>query len=302
MSAHPPISSALLSKFLAKHQDVPGVTVAIVKDSKVEAHVAGFARVKTHEAFTEKHFIQCASLSKTVAAAFSHEYFGAKGIPMTASVNSLLRSAEAEWVIESTSSAFNADDVTLSMLLNHTALGMHYVYGIPLDVRVPSPLELINGSALKFGYEVLKLERPAGTSFSYSGGGFVVMQYLLETLEGRSIEDITRSFLDNAGLVDFTFSQVTAAPGTAFAFGHKLNATDRVGEVVPLAFPPLAAGALCTPSALLTFLDNLGRAYHCAEGCGSISHATALHMLSPQYTLDLGAIDFMGAEVSVLIV
>jgi CubicO group peptidase (beta-lactamase class C family) len=298
VSAEMSISDSLLTGLLSKHVQVPGTTVAVVEQYKVTSHVAGLARVSTADNFTSSHFIQCASLSKTVAAAFAHEYFSSKAISMTTPVNQLLRSVKSEWLIESTNPAFHGDDVTLSMLVNHTALGMHYVYGIPLSRRIPTPLELINGSAKEDGYEYLKLERPAGSVFSYSGGGFVVMQYLLELMEGRPIEEITRHFLDGCGLRDFVFTQRSAAPGTKFAFGHK-PAAGGLAEVEPLAFPPLAAGALCTPTALAEFLCCLARAYHDPAGCGSLSHSTALHMLSPQYTLDLGAIDFMGAEVDV---
>lgn len=290
-------SSNDLSRVLSKHPEVPGATIAIMEQYNVSSVTTGFARVATHEDFTSDHFIQCASLSKTIAAAFSHEYFYSKGVSMTTSVNELLRSHGSTWLIESTDDAYLAEDVTLSMLLNHTALGMHYVYGIPLNGRVPTPLELVSGKANEHGYEYLRLERPAGTSFSYSGGGFVVMQYLLELIEGKPIEEITRSFLDSCGLKDFTFSQLTAAPGTTFAYGHKHDKNRGFIEVEPLVFPPLAAGALCTPTALATFLCTLAKAYRDPAGCGGISHRTAVHMLSPQYSLDLGAIDFMGAEV-----
>lgn len=275
---------------LSRHKEVPGATVAVICNTQVQSIVAGYARLRTKEIFTHQHFLQCASLSKTVAAAFAHEYFHARGIPMTTPVNELLRSINSPWLITSASEAFIADDVTLSMLVNHTALGMHYVYGIPITDPAPTPLQLIDGSAKSYGYELLRLERPAGTSFSYSGGGFVVMQFLLESMEGRSIDEVTRAFLDGCGLQDFTFSQLKAPPCTAFAFGHKFDndkdknrgekeGENEDGEVPALVFPPLAAGALCTPTALATFLCHLSDAYHSVHGSGCISHRTALHML-----------------------
>lgn len=281
MACNHRFSSSDLSAVLSKHKEVPGATIAVICNNQVQSFVSGYARLRTKEAFTDQHYIQCASLSKTIAAAFAHEYFHAREISMTTSVNELLRSINSPWLITSAADAFIADDVTLAMLVNHTALGMHYVYGIPLSDAVPTPLELINGSAQSYGYEFLRLERPAGTSFSYSGGGFVVMQFLLESMEGRPIDDICRPFLDGCGLRrDFTFTQLRAPPGTAFAFGHKFDAASGGdGEVPALAFPPLAAGALCTPSALATFLCHLGEAYHSVQGSGSISHRTALHML-----------------------
>lgn len=65
----------------------------------------------------------------------------------------------------------------------------------------------------------------------------------------RSIDEITRSFLDSVGLQDFYFTQLIAASSHSnFAYGHITPEQ----EVEPLAFPPFAAGALCTPKALAT--------------------------------------------------
>ena len=113
--------------------------------------------------------------------------------------------------IHSNMDDFEADDVTLAMLVNHTALGMHYVFGFPIQFYSDEvqPIHLLEGSGLAalYGYKKLLLEKKPGSKFSYSGGGFVVLQYLLEELEKKPIEEITRDFLDGCGLTDFSFSQ-----------------------------------------------------------------------------------------------
>ena len=330
-----------LDRILAKHPQVAGASIAIIENNCVYPFCSGFARVSKDEIFTPNHFLQCALLSKTVAAAFSIEYFANKNISLTSSVNDILRQLNSPWLIRSAlkaqtdsttgtaNSAINGDDVILSMLLNHTALGMHYVFGIPLSQLTPTPLSLLDGSSTHLGYKELLLERPAGAQFAYSGGGFVVLQYLLELMEKDSIDNITRSFLNRCGLSNFTFTQLCAPSGTKFAYGHLFVAPSSStagsaasasaaaaalkasgganvsanGEVEPLAFPPLAAGALCTPSALATFLANLAKAYNGIDGAGSagatsgISTSTARSMLGPQARQDKGALDFMGAEV-----
>lgn len=290
-------NEADLNALLSKHPKIPGASIAIMHNYEVTPVTAGYARVKGHESFTSSHFMQCASLSKTVAAAFALEYFCAKGIPMTTSVNEVLQSINAKWTIESGPAIDGsaANNVTLSMLVNHTALGMHYVYGIPLTAEhQPTPLELISGAAKSFGYERLLLERLPGTKMAYSGGGFVVLQYLLEEMEQQSIDVITRDFLDRTGLKDFVFTQLNSPLDTRFAYGHITPEQ----EVPALAFPPLAAGGLCTPSALATFLCHLAKAYSNPEGSGGISHLTARAMMAEEALLDLGAKDFMGAKVS----
>lgn len=288
-----------LSDVLASHPLVPGASLALIENNEVCGITAGQARVSTNESMTTEHFLQCASLSKTVAAAFAIEYFANRGVSMTESVNRLLQRANTEWRIVtkpgSSLPSSAADQVNLAMLVNHTALGMHYVFGIPIDTYIPTPKELLDGSQEeKHKYSFLYLERQPGQSFSYSGGGFVVLQYLIESIEQTSIDNVTRSFLDRVGLQDFTFSQLDGPLHAKYVTGH----ITREKEVSPaLVFPPFAAGGLCTPIALATFLRNLGKAYHEPSGFGGIRHETARLMLGDETLLDLGALDFMGAKV-----
>jgi len=78
---------------------------------------------------------------------------------------------------------------------------------------------------------------------------------------------------------------------TGFAAIHQPNDGGR------LKFPPLAAGALCTPTSLLTFLCHLAYAYENPSGSGGISHGTAVAMLGDDALIDRGAVNFMRAKV-----
>jgi len=257
---------AELSTILRKYPDVAGVSVGLVKDYDILACSAGYARLSTYEILSPEHYMQCASLSKTIASVFAFEYFSKRSISMSYGVNDLLEQNGASWRIEVSPelglpSSF-ADSVSLAMLLNHTSLGMHYVYGIPLKDDFPPVEKLIDGYYENiYRYQKLYLERIPGEKFAYSGGGFLVMQYLLETISGQPIEELMRPFLDELDLNEMTFSH-SNVEGVQYAYGH-LN---RHREVQPndcgrFAFPPLAAGALCTPRALASFLSHLSKAY-----------------------------------------
>lgn len=309
MPAKTKFSELIESTFSKYKNSVAGVSVSVIEDFRDDARISdcsfGYAKcsfeAKTKEFLNINHYLQCASLSKTVCAAFSIEYFHKKGYDMkTTSVNSVLKKINAKWRISSNHQSWDGDDVMLSMLLNHTALGMHYVWGFPITEGMPGPIELLDGSRdASHGYKKLVLEKRAGETFSYSGGGFVVMQYLIESFEGKSIEEITRPFMDGYGLTDFVWSQkVTTNPTTgaaiSYAAGYKAPFTD---EVSALAFPPFAAGGLCTTRALARFICQLARAYHNEAGSGSISHHTARMMMDQENCVDRGAMDFMGAKV-----
>ncbi len=301
-----------ISSILDKHVDVAGASIAFMVNYDVSTLTAGYARISTDEKMSPSHYLECASLSKTVAAAFAIEYFRGRGISMQSSVNELLRQAGATWTIKAPLGA-NAikhninsdwpDKVTLAMLVNHTALGMHYVYGLPLSYGMPKPEAFLNGSLEHdFGYAPLFLERKPGESFKYSGGGFIVLQYLIETLEGKVIHDVMRPFLIRCDMRDFSF-QPLLPDGTPVAYGH-FTRDDEVAQHDGgrLAFPALAAGGLCTPTALLNFLGHLARAYRAYEDgvqgyAGPIAPETARLMLDDSSLLDLGSMEFMRSRI-----
>ena len=296
-----------LTGLLGLNPDVGGASIGYIDSYEVSSVNVGYARLSTGELMSECHFIECASLSKTVAAAFSIEYFTSRGISMTTSVNRLLDEAGSKWKLtlppEDKCNSLNpewVDEITLTMLINHTALGIHYVYGVPLSNEFPSAEDLLNGTHEKtYGYAPLYVERKPGTEFKYSGGGFIVLQHLLECREGKPIDAILRPFLEKCGIAnEFTFS-LRLDDDVKVAFGH----LTRNVEVAPrdggrLSFPPLAAGGLCTSRALATFLIHLARAYEANTDARDlpISPNTAHLMLGPTALVNLGAYDFMRSK------
>lgn len=303
---------------LSDHEDVSGVTIAYVKDYVVDTISVGYARPSTKEVLTDSHFMECASLSKTVASAFCIEYFSEKGYPMSTGVNELLKIAGSSWLIRSSPSSSSAssrpehdddeemveicpinpawvDEISLAMLINHTAMGMHYVYGIPLSDDFPSVEQLLDGTyEEKYGYSPLYLERRPGKEFRYSGGGYLILQHLLECFEKMHIGEIMRPFLRKCGIEEEFSFDLILPEDTKVAYGVLMKGK----EVAPmdggrLSFPPLAAGGLCTAKAMGTFLSHLAKAYDGQES--PIKQSTAVEMLSNSL-LDLGAFDFMRAK------
>ena len=65
--------------------------------------------------------------------------------------------------------------------------------------------DLLSGNN-SYGYESLLVSKEPGSAFGYSGGGFLVLQYLLELRERKPIGEILLPFLESVGLGSCTFT------------------------------------------------------------------------------------------------
>ncbi|KNC78413.1 beta-lactamase [Sphaeroforma arctica JP610] len=294
-----------------KEHNVPGLSIGIIDpacmsdnrigDEKIPSCVYTVSAGHSKKADTgdeknvcmnEDTWMQHASLSKTIAAAFSIEYFSKLDIPLTTPVNELFDKLGSEgncsgYRLKSGTDLPTewAEKVTLAMLINHTALGMHYVYGIPpsREGGMPAVLDLLTGVYHDdYGYADMPVDREPGTQFKYSGGGFLVLQHLLELREKKPIEVILRPFLDACGMPASTFSfDQVALGGNAHKCASGYLEDGSMVQDSRLMFPPLAAGGHGTAVAMATFLFHLGTAYKLPAGekSGAISHATAVLMI-----------------------
>lgn len=236
---------------------------------------------------TDPHTLfEVASLSKTVASAFAIEYFAKNGISLQTSVNELLAGTRSPFRLTGPW----GDKVSLAHLMNHKALNLHYVNGVPANEPMPPIQDFLNGNT-QYGYEPIAVVHPPGEVFKYSGAGFLVLEHLIQEMEGQSIEALTRPFLDALGMQDFTFQQANL-PGRSYAEGRRDD-----GQLISggrLMFPAFAAGAMGTSAAMARFLIHLGQAYQSLDGSGPLSHDTARLML---HGTDLGCQDFMGCNM-----
>ncbi len=227
-------------------------------------------------------WFELASLSKTLGSAFAIEYFTKRGIPLTTTVNTLLAQAGSDFKIK------DGDAVTIAHLMSHAALNLHYVNGVPANRKMPPIREFLSGNE-EYKYDPIKVVNHPGQVFQYSGGGFLVLEYLIEVLEGKSIIALTRPFLDQLGLMDLSFEQ-QGLQGIEYAHGYKDNGEEVEGT--RKMFPAFAAGAMGTARAMAHFLVHLEHAYHSKAGPRPLSHDTACLML---HGSDKGCKKFMAS-------
>ena len=274
---------------LKKHK-VVGASLSISVSNEIKQTLCLGEAIKNTAKVTKLTEFEIASLSKAIASCFAIEYFRKREIDLDKSVNSILETTSSTFRIKSLSGEHPqwADQVTIRHLMNHTALNMHYVNGIPASHPMPAAAELLNGNKT-YGYEPVGVINAPGTKFQYSGGGFLVLQHLIESLEKKDICELTAPFLKSLGLQHLSFIQKSNA-NTASGYLADGAAVEDSRKM----FPAFAAGALGTSADMALFLEKLTSAYHSLKGDGPISHDTAVQML---FGTNLSSRQFMGADM-----
>lgn len=249
-------------------------------------HRAAAKPVTPHTCF------EIASLSKSIATCFAMEYFRAANISLDTCVNALLSKTSSSIRVLSLNAKHPewADQVTLAHLMSHEALNLHYVRGISTEQPMPSTTQLI-AEHDQFNYEQTGVLNEPGSAFQYSGGGFIVLEHVIETLAAQEIATLTAPFLRALQMNLFTFEQSNQA-NMEYASGYKDSGQEIEGTRI--MFPAFAAGVVAPAQDVATFLRALTSAYHNLEGAGPISHDTAVRML---HGVDKGSQKFMGCNM-----
>jgi CubicO group peptidase (beta-lactamase class C family) len=85
-------------------------------------------------------------------------------------------------------SAFDDDGVTVRRLLSHTAgFSVHGYPGLPPETPLPTLEESLEGD--NGGSGPVRLLQPPGVGFLYSGGGYSILQLLVEEVTGETFAD-----------------------------------------------------------------------------------------------------------------
>jgi CubicO group peptidase (beta-lactamase class C family) len=211
-----------------------GLAVGLVYRGRV-AWAAGYgvADHATGEPVTPTTRFQAASVSKPVTAWGVLRLVEQGRIGMDEPVVGRLR----RW--RPPPSPFPTDGITVRRLLSHTAgLSVHGYVGQTLDRPLPAiQASLVGEGGGSFPVELLDMP---GRRWLYSGGGYSVLQLLVEELTGRPFADVMQTeVLRPLGMTASSFRWHRTA---ATAFPHDADG----GRIPDLAFAEQAAAGLVT--------------------------------------------------------
>jgi CubicO group peptidase (beta-lactamase class C family) len=254
--------------------NTPGVSMAYIHDGRIAWTRAYGLADKSGTPVTADTRFQAASISKPVTALAVLHLVQTGKLNLDVDVNQYLKS----WKVP------HADDgkvITLRELLSHTAgLTVHGFAGYAQGQPVPTLVQVLNGEKPANSPPIVRFEAPR-TEFRYSGGGYVIVQQVLQDVTGQAFPDLMQSLvLGPIGMTHSTYRQPlpeALRKEAATPYGPNGQPTPGGAHTYPEMAP---AGLWTTPSDLARFAIEVQNAL-AGKSSKVINQATAREMLKP---------------------
>ena len=289
---HYPLTAVLLTLGLAAQADkvddyiasqirshrIPGLSLAIIDGGKiVKARGYGVTDTRSHTPVTADTLFQAGSISKAVTALGALRLVEQGRLSLDEDVNTKLTS----WKVPDNAFTLR-EKVTLRRLLSHTAgMTVHGFDGYAAGKPRPTLVQVLNGEKPANSPPV-RVDTVPGSKWRYSGGGYTVVQQLMQDVTGDSFPAfMQRNVLAPLGMSQSSYRQPLPPEQARFA------ATGHGPDGVPVAgrwhiYPEMAAAGLwTTASDLARFAIGVQRSL---AGTASpvISQAMTRQMLTNQ--------------------
>jgi CubicO group peptidase (beta-lactamase class C family) len=227
---------------------VPGVSIAIVESGMIKwAKGYGYANTKTGTKVNASTLFQAGSISKPLAALSALKLFENDSLDLNKDVNYYLK----KWQIPENKFT-ETEKVTLEKLLTHTAgMTVHGFPGYQQTDKFPEIIDVLNGNG---NTGKIVVDTIPGSIWRYSGGGYTVMEKVVEDVSGLSLDDyMSKNILLPIGMKNSTYQQPIAKE-----FQNNISAAyDGNGELIKGLWnnypEQAAAGLWTTPSDLAMY-------------------------------------------------
>ena len=233
-----------------KQWKVPGLSVAVVKDFKVEwARSYGIKDIETKEPVTTETLFQAGSISKPVAAMVALKRVQQGKIALDENINNKL----VTWKLPDNELTAKKK-VTLANLLSHTGgLTVHGFPGYAAGEKIPTLSQVLDGTE-PANTAAVRVDLEPGTKFRYSGGGTTIAQLAIMDIEKKPYPQIAKeTVLGPLNMTNSTYSQPLPDDWRKkAASGHRSDGALVEGKIH--VYPEMAAAGLwTTPTDLARF-------------------------------------------------
>jgi CubicO group peptidase (beta-lactamase class C family) len=260
------------------HYKVPGVSIAVVQDGKLEwARGFGVINRDQEKTLTGKTRFQAASISKPVTALAALLLAQQSKVQLDQDLNQQLVS----WMVPDNEFT-KQQRPTIRQVLSHTAgFNVHGFPGYVAGTPVPTVLQILDGKK-PANTAAIRVVMVPGTKFQYSGGGYTVLQNLLTDVTKTPFPKLMQEqVLGPLGMKYSTYAQPLPKEWeTEAAVAHDQAGRPIVGNWH--IYPEMAAAGLwTTPSDLALFVMAMSRA-HQGDKDAILTPAMAKAMFTPQ--------------------
>ena len=176
-----------------EEDNIHGASVAVVYKGKLDwSRAYGVTEADGDIPVTTQTLFQCASIGKVITAFAVMNLVEAGKVDLDEDVNNKLQ----RWKINE-NEITKTEKVTLRHLLSHTS-GLTDDYGFlgydPSD-EIPTLLQILNNDAVANTKKRLDVKTTPGKTERYSGGGYLIIQLLIEDVSGQTFADYVKQHI-----------------------------------------------------------------------------------------------------------
>ncbi len=264
-----------------EYYKVPGLSIAVVENGELRwAKGYGIANTNTGAKVDENTLFQAGSISKPVAALAVMKLLEEGKVDLDTDVNNYLK----DWQIPE--SEFTKDQkVTLRLLLTHSAgTTVHGFPGYTQKDDFPSVIDVLNGNG---NTDAVVLDTAPNTMWRYSGGGYTIMEKVVEDVSNQTLED----FMYSAFFVPLNMSRSTYdQPINPAEYDNISAASNGKGDIVEGLWnnypEQAAAGLWTTPTDLAKYCIAVQEATK--EGADGVLKSSTVKTMLTKHKNDWG--------------
>ncbi len=268
-----PVETYSMEEQMNKY-NVPGLSVAVVLDGELRwAKGYGIANSETGSKVDDQTLFQAGSISKPLAALAALKLWEEGSIDIDQDVNTYLTG----WKVEENKFTEQAD-VTVRLLLTHSAgMTVHGFPGYKQTDQFPSIETVLDGNG---NTGRIFADTIPGARWKYSGGGYTIMEKVVEDVSGMPLEEyMEKNIFPALAMGRSTYDQ----PLSEEYLDNFSAAYDRNGALISGLYhnypEQAAAGLWTTPSDLAKYCIAVQEIYGGKED-GFLSKPTIDAMLT----------------------
>lgn len=181
--------------------NVPGAAIALIEDGEVKLKSGfGYSNLESKKKVDLNTVFNVGSISKTITAWGVMRLVEMGKVDLDEAVEKYLTDYQLP------DSEFPSEKVTIRRLLSHTAgISLHGFRGFSLGDDLPSTSDFLRRED-RNGDPVIRLISEPGTGWRYSGGGYLILQHLIEEQSGQSFARFMKEqVLEPLGMRDSDF-------------------------------------------------------------------------------------------------